>query len=168
MAQRPSHRLNLYLVPAEPERLPDDGALEAGLEQLREVGMLEGMHPGARAEALVIGGFALLRVDRPSQPTLYGNRQGGYRVRCPGCGTSIIFPALAALQSWRGGGDRSVVCPDCGVASALEALDYAPFAAPGRFALELRDVGGPSVGPSAIPLLEVALGGPFVVVGARG
>jgi len=168
MAQRPSHRLNLYLVPSDPERTLDPASVEQGLSLLRADGVLDGMRPGPRAAALIEGGFALVRLDAPTQPTLYGNRQGGYRVRCPACGGSAVTPALDALKAWRLGGARAATCPACGAATALEALDYAPFAAPGRFALELRDVGGASVAPDATRSLEVALGGAFVVVGSRG
>jgi hypothetical protein len=168
MAQRPVHRLNLYLVPDEPERSIDEAALAAALAALRGEGALEGWRPGPRREALVEGGFALLRVDRPPGPALYGNRQGGYRALCPSCGANLVPAVLPALLAWRAGGDRSLRCAVCGEDTRLESVDYRPIAAPGRFALELRDVGTPRLAADARPALARALGGGFVVVGSRG
>ncbi len=168
MAQRPSHRLNLYLVPADPERRPEAAAAERGLAALRRAGVLSGWRAGPAAGRLIAGGFALLRVDRPPLPVIYGNRQGGYAVRCPRCGAGMVPAALRALSTWRAGGGRSASCPACGGSWELEELETAPPARPARFALELRDVAGPELLPEHRPALECALGGGFLVVGSRG
>ncbi len=168
MAQRPTHRLNLYLVPADPERELDADAVERGLGALRRAGVLSGWRPGPAAEHLVAGGFALLRLDHPPLPTIYGNRQGGYFVRCPSCGTDMVPAALRALSVWRSGGGRAARCPSCGASRELEDLETAPPARPARFALELRDVGGPELLGAHRPALERVLGGDFFVVASRG
>ncbi len=163
---KPSHRLNLLLVPDDPERELDEAALESGLAALRASGHLERDRPGPRVDALVVGGFALLRVDRPLEPTLYGNRQGGFYARCADCGASLAVEVGAALKRWRAGQGRGLSCPSCSSEQDLASLDYAPVAAPGRFALELRDVGSTEL--AELPELRAALGGGYVVVGSRG
>ena len=163
---RPTHRLSLYLVPADPDRAYDGARLETALDRLREAGVLDGFGPGPEADQLVAGGFRRLRVDLPDQAVLYGNRQGGFYARCPACQAHLAASLGPVLRSWRAGGARQVACA-CGVASDLAQLDYAPPAAIGRFALELRDVLAPELSPEGKPWVEAGIGS-FVVVGSRG
>jgi hypothetical protein len=163
---KPSHRLNLLLVPEDPERELDEAALAQALDSLNASGRLDGDRPGPAADELVRGGFKLIRVDRPLEATLYGNRQGGFYVRCPSCGDNVAHLVGPALRRWRAGQGRGLGCSGCEAGLDLARLDYAPPAAAGRFALELRDVGSPELNP--LPELSQALGGDFIVVGSRG
>ena len=61
-----------------------------------------------------------------------------------------------------------MTCPSCGAHAALESVEYAPAAAPGAFALELRDVGASQPRRGAEEILKRALGGGFLVVASRG
>ncbi len=162
------HRLNLYLVPDDPDRVPAEDLVDGALCELTRRQVLVGGRPGPRADALIEGGFRLLRVDRPGRPVLYGNRLGGYRARCPRCAINLVPGLGPALASWRAGGGRDVRCPGCDVVIPLEGVRYAPDAAPGRFAIELLDVQQLRPRPSAEALLKRALDGGFVVVGSRG
>ncbi|MCK6518728.1 hypothetical protein L6R46_27180 [Myxococcota bacterium] len=168
-SRRPTHRLNLYLTPQDPERRLDEPALHAGLTQLIQAGIFaaDGA-PGPEAARLVSGGFVAWRVDRPPAPTVYGNRQGGYAVSCPACGVGLARELGAALHRWRAGEGTSLRCPACEADTRLEALRYAPDAAPARWALELRDVGAPELGADAIPGLDALFGGPPKVIPSRG
>ncbi len=163
---RPTHRLSLYLVPDDPDRGFDRSRLDAALDSLRSEGVLQGLGPGPDAARLVPGGFRRLRIDLPDQPVIYGNRQGGFYARCPECGAHLAASLGPVLRSWRAGGGRDVPC-GCGAQSDLARLDYAPPAAIGRFALELRDVGGPELTAEGKPWVEAGIGS-FVVVGSRG
>ena len=149
---RPSHRLNLLLVPDDPERSPPDDLVERA---------------HALAGQLVVrGGFKLLRVDLPGELVLYSNRQGGFRVQCPGCGENLVPQLGAALMELRRTGARLVPCSSCNTGHDINDLDYSPSASIARFCIELRDVGGPDLeaGHDAVE----ALIGPFLVVGSRG
>ena len=157
MPQRPTHRLNLYLVPqggtADPEAL---------LSALADWGVLAGMKPGPRAEEFVDGGFALLRVDRPGRELLYGNRQGGFRVRCPDCGANLV----AAFSEARAK-DAEVTCDACGGTRDHRALTFLPDVAFGELAVELRDVGAPSLTAHGEQVVRRHLGA-FSTIGSRG
>ena len=158
---KPSRRLNVLLVPEDPDRMAPSGLMDA----LHELGFHVGGRPGPRADELVVGGFKLLRVDQPARAYLYGNRQGGFHARCPETGDNVV-PALGpALTAWSDGGPRQLDCP-CGRPHDLNALDYRPPARIGRFAVEARDVQGLALGPGRREL--EALIGPVVVVGSRG
>lgn len=159
MAQRPSHRLNLYLVPA---KAPDEERLDAGLAELSRLGVVSGMKPGPRAEDLVDGGFAMLRVDRPGRIVVYGNRQGGYRVRCPGCGANQVPAFSAALPTL-----SRVRCEACEREHPIRGLRYEPPVAFGALCVELRDVGAPELKPWGHELMRSALGD-FDTIGSRG
>ena len=159
MAQRPTHRLNLYLVPAtEPAQASVEGLLTA----LGDWGVLDGVKPGTTASELVEGGFALLRVDRPGRELLYGNRQGGFRVRCPTCSENLVQQFGTAL-----GSDGWVMCPTCELKTDPRALAFEPPVAFGRLAVEVRDVGAPELSPRGQVLVAEHLG-PFKTIGSRG
>ncbi|MCB9759021.1 MAG: hypothetical protein H6739_04210 [Alphaproteobacteria bacterium] len=171
MAQRPTHRLNLYVVPDDPEREVSVQAEQDGLAALARLGVTAGRgRPGPRAETLIQGGFALLRVDRPRGPAVYGNRQGGFHVRCPTCNMPLARPFSGAVRRWKAGSARQMICPGCGHVHDLARLEFAPPAALGLFALELRDVESPDLTPSGEvgEALERLLEGPFRVIASRG
>lgn len=168
---RASHRLNLLLVPADPERRPDPLLAGQLFAALRAEAVTDAWdRPGPRAEALHAGGFALFRADFPPEPVIYGNRQGGYRAVCPACGASVVAAVLQALKRWRASGDMGLRCERCGVPCSLSTVIYQPDAAPARFALELRDVERPIFSPSAqvMELLERTLGQGFRCIASRG
>ncbi len=154
MPPHPSHRLNAWLVHADPDREPGEGLAEDLAD--------------APARAWLEGGWRQARLDRPPRPHLYGNKQGGYLVRCPACTWPLAREAAAALARWRAGGGRALACPACGGTHALEGLAYRPAAAPGRFAVELRDVQGLALTTAGRAGFEALLGGAFLVVGSRG
>jgi hypothetical protein len=157
------------LVSPDPERRLDEAALSAAVHGLIQAGIFtaDGA-PGPAAARLVDGGFVAWRVDRPPAPTVYGNRQGGYAVRCPACGLGLARALGEAIRRWRAGEGTSLRCPACEADTRLEALDYAPEAAPARFAVELRDVGAAELRPEEIVRLEGLFGGLPRVIPSRG
>lgn len=164
MAPHPTHRLSAWLVPSEPERLvPDD--LRQGLAVLQtELGAGDPRW----GRSLLPGGWVRAHLDHPPQPHLYGNKQGGYRVRCPVCQAPLAREAAAALVHWRAGQGREVACRGCGARPPLEGLDYRPPAAPARFAIELRDVDGLALTHAGTACFRGLLCGEFQVIGSRG
>ncbi len=147
---KPSRRLDLVLVSADPDRAGDPDALR-GL---------------ARALAGVSGARAT-RADLPDGVAFYANQQGGFRVRCPETGENLAPAFGPAMQAWRAGGPRSLVCPACGAVHPLAALDFAPLAAFGRGAVVLTDVRSAELPADARAQAEAALGGPIRVVRRR-
>ena len=129
---RPSHRLDLLLVPQPPEQLPDPANL---LARWRERGWLE-----PRSSGIVEGGLARVRVDRPGRVILYANQQGGFGVTCPTCGANAVGAFSTAVTAWRAGADRVAACDACGERHPLEHYRCAPAAAFGRIAVVLHDV----------------------------
>lgn len=126
---RPSHRVDLLFLPADLTHAPDAAAFDA----LEQTWTAEGrIGPGADRDAIVHGGFRRLWLDLPGRLTLYANQQGGYYVRCPVGGQSIVQTFSEAVQGWRRGGAFSLTCPACGACHALNAITLAP---PGGFAL---------------------------------
>ena len=170
---RPTRRLNLYLVPVDPERSLDVAQVSSGIARLvdEELGRPtrhpEVLGPGSRAFEVVTGGFAILRFDRPRAPVIYGNRLGGYRVTCPTCSVSLVREQAEVLGRWRRNAGRALSCPSCSTGLKLEELSSMPPAAPGRCALVLSDVGGLAIGDSAVEALEGLLGGRFHSIGSR-
>lgn len=155
---RPGHRLDLLLVPPDPDARPVE-ALNALLRELKQRGVVGAAgQPGPEAARWVEGGFARLRVDKPDRITLYANAQGGFRVRCPTCGANLVPTFSAALTAWRSGGPRRCTCPSCGADPPLEALDFQPPAAFGRVALVTHDAGGSALTGEAQALVQQHLG----------
>ena len=134
MASR-RRRLDLLWVPADPERSLDPAAFDALRARWADQGWLD-RGPGAPA-----GGFSRLWLDQPGEATVYANQVGGFQVRCPSEGGSIVPAFYAAVTAWRAGGARSLTCPACGAHHPLEALDFRPPAAIARGAVVLSDVG---------------------------
>lgn len=165
LAQRPAHRLNLLLVPTQPEAIPTQAQAAWGRWVERGWITPDGS-PGA--ELMLPGGFALARLDFPGCGVLYGNRQGGFEARCPRCAAPVVRALGPALARWREGQPPQLSCPECGVPSPLEALHFRPDAAPGRFAVELRDVVSLELPPAVHTTIEADLGLPLRVVLSRG
>ncbi len=135
---RPTHRLDLLLVPALD--LPI-GRGEAWLSQLVKRGVIDGRgRPGPQAAWLGVGRFARVYLDRPPAPTLYANRLGGFHVQCPETDAAIIGPFTRAMAVWRGGGGPTLSCPACRGEHELESLRYRPAAAVGPWAVVAADV----------------------------
>lgn len=168
MPQRPTHRLNLYLVPADPESSPSREDCKAALTSLSALGVLSGRRPGPNASQLVEGGFALLRLDEHGERTLYGNRQGGFHVLCPRHKKSVAREFSAAVGAWQRGGHRTLRCPVCNDLHGLEGLRFRPPAALARFAIELRDVQSPVLTADGRAWLKPLLGRGFLVIASRG
>ncbi|MFK7929548.1 MAG: hypothetical protein AB8H79_15230 [Myxococcota bacterium] len=136
MPQRPGHSLDLYVLPEFGVALPEAAALN---HALLRAGIAEGRRPGDAAERVVVGGYAGVRIDRPGSEQLYANGQGGFRVTCSHCDTSVIREFQRALTAWRGGADRALVCPQCARSSDLAALSYRPPAGFAHGAVVLID-----------------------------
>jgi hypothetical protein len=156
-----SHRLDVLLVPADPLRRPD-GARRL-LEDLVASGTIDDRGgPAASARTWCAGGFARVILDLPETApdglAFHANHQGGFRVRCPADGSSIVPAFSAAFSRWRAGGERALPCPACGGSHRLEELDYAPAAAFGPWAVVTADAGEASLTPDALAAAERRIG----------
>lgn len=157
MPPRPGSRLDLYLV------LRDGPTDAEGLWRSLDG---DGLSTGAARSQAVDGGYDAVRLDLPDGVALYANRQGGFRVACPGCAANLAPAFSAALGRWRSGGPFAVGCPACGVTSPLDAVDFAPPAAFGCAALVLLDARSHQLTSWGRAAFERHLG-PFTVVGSR-
>lgn len=143
---RAAHRLDIVLVPDDPDRkvLPADlRALAAAWQGRKD---------------LVEGGVGAIRADLPSDVTLYGNQLGGFAVRCPDTSQNLVPLFNRAMTAWRAGGARTLACSACGVQHPLEALDYAPPAAFACGAMVLADVNNRSPTDHALAEAEAVMG----------
>lgn len=128
MPPRPSHRLDVLLVP------PDTAGAVAQVRALYEAWVAEGFvlgnRAGPRVDELMTGGFRHVRLDEPGTRVLYANQQGGFHVRCAHCSTPMaeVFEPLGQTR-----------CPGCGVSSTVEQLDCRPSVAVSHAALVLGD-----------------------------
>lgn len=156
MPPRPSHKLDLVLVPAS---AIDEGRLPAGF-------FGPGGRPGPDAGELVAGGFRRWRVDRPGRTVLYANQQGGFQVRCPVDGRPLVRELARALAD-RGDLDpsRTIPCP-CGAAHRLDELTFLPDAAFGRTALVLHDAADGRLTDSGLRSVGEILG-PLRIIARR-
>ena len=161
--------MNLTLVSAQPEFRPETNELDLFWREAVQAGWVDTQgNPGPNSEQLVAGGFQRLRADHPPGRTLYANRIGGMRVRCPGCSQPLARPLGGAMERWRKGGDGRVLCPGCGEAREAEQLDIHPPMARGCFALEFRNVMGPELTPLGQQVVERLLGPGSRAVVSRG
>lgn len=149
MPPRASSRLTLYVLPGASGQTPAGDLLVA----------LSGAE-------LAEGGAGEVIAESFDRDRFIGNGQGGYRVRCPESGDSIVRPFAAALEAWRGGAPRTVNCP-CGAVHALSALEFSP---PAGFARQwLRAMGAQSLDVPAFAREILNLHWPgWTVVGSRG
>ena len=159
---RASHRLDVLLVPTDPDRAGDAAAFAAVEAAWRCAGHLTAAGRGA----LVPGGFARLWFDAPGRVTLFANQQGGFRVTCPTQATNIAVAFSAAVESWRAGGPRALTCPACGARHPLEDATLAPPGAFARYAVVFADARSADPTPEARGALEAALG-PLRVIARR-
>ncbi|MDP6933147.1 MAG: hypothetical protein QGG40_09530 [Myxococcota bacterium] len=159
-ARRPGRRLDrvdLLLTPEDPDRIADLPPYQRLLDTWRERGWLERDSPGAARDALVTGGFARLWLDQRDRPSLFVNRLGGFRVRCPASGANVAGPFGQAVQSWRNGGSRILSCT-CGDTHPLENMDLQPPGAIACFAVVFGDARGNRLEPAALSELQEVLG----------
>lgn len=159
---RTSHRLDLMVLPAGPDRRPDPAAFARLIDVWQAIGALRvepgRLRGGPEAAVVLPGGFAGLRLDLPALPALYANEQGGFRVPCPGCGAPLAREFSAAIAAWRRGGPRRLVCPSCARGQDLAAAEAAPPVGIALGAVIFMDVGGEALAPAAHSALEAVLG----------
>ena len=164
-----NHRLSLFLVPVDPDQVLGSTTQERIEHVLREKRVLdEGYLAGGEANWLLEGGFYRYRFDQPGVPVVYGNRQGGYRVSCPSCGSSLALEVGVVLERWRTGEGRGHLCSKCHHSSTLEEWRFQPPAWPGKCALVFSRVGGLELNQHAAEALEEAAGTRLVPVLSRG
>jgi hypothetical protein len=156
---RPVRHLDLLLVPALTGALSDDVVSKLAV---RGVCTSDG-RPGPLAGSLVQGGFGRLTVDRPKRTVLYANQQGGFRVFCPACHELATASFVRALEAWRSGGGRNMVCAACARSSDLDALDFRPPAALGDAALIIEDAATGWLTADALSLVTSIMGAVRVV-----
>lgn len=129
----PGHRLDLILVA---HGAGGPARATAAWQALREGGVVRpDGSAGDRAGSVVDGGFARARLDVRDEDRLWSNQAGGFRATCPACGANVVPDLAPAIR------ERRPVRCGCGVASAIDAVHYAPPAAWGRAAIVLSDVG---------------------------
>lgn len=162
---RPSSRLDLAIVPVDPEASPARALVD-------DLGVARGWWTrdgdrGPEGAALGVGTFRRAWTEAFERPRLLANQQGGFRVTCPGCGASVVADFQRALRAWREGtGPRRLACPACGQPWALEHLVFQPDAAFASVALHLDHVGHAFPDPAALAAVA-GVWGPVRVVGRR-
>jgi hypothetical protein len=117
---------------------------------------------------MVVGGFSRFRIDWPLEPVVYGNRLGGYRAQCPQCGFSLVRAMVAGLRSWRKGEGREFDCPNCRERTSLEAINYAPPAAPAKWALVFSRTESSDVQQDLLQKLESLCESELLAIWIRG
>ena len=142
-----SHRLDLVLLPVDPEAEPDRPAFADFANRW-----------SGRLEQAIVGGARGLRLDDPGRVSLYANQQGGFRVRCPRSGENLASAFSAAVERWRSGAPRAMCCPACGEEHALEEITLIPPGGFARFAVVFVDAATLNLEPEPRAELESALG----------
>ena len=165
---RPSHRLDLIVLPAAVDARPNPEAfarLTAGWAALGALELrLGSLRAGPEAHRLIEGGFAALRLDSPAQPALYANEQGGFRVPCAACGSPMAGPFGAAFSAWRSGGPAEFACPSCHAAHDLRRVEGRPPIGVALGAVIFMDVGGLALTEAATDALAGCVGPAFRTV----
>jgi hypothetical protein len=165
----PSHHIAIFLVPTNPEHLlSDEDATQLFSELTEQQVVDEDGWAGEAAPRWIQGGFGRLRLDRPTGPVVYGNRQGGYRAQCPSCKANLVKVLGLGLSGWRSGAGRGFSCPKCHRPTALEDLVYSPKAAPGRWALVFSRAEAAEVEEEALAWLNSQLSTDFHTIVSRG
>ena len=152
------HRLDLVLIPKDPELDLPQGAWTHLHAQWQRQGWVVEDRPGPLAHDLVSGGFRRVWLDSPGGVVLYAHHQGGYRVACPNVQELITHSFVDAVRGWRAGGLRMIECPACGTVHSLESLQYRPPAGFAKWAVVISDVESLEPTPTALRALEGALG----------
>lgn len=150
-----SHRLDLLLVPVEPEEQRDIAPL-AALGEAQ--GWWTGTAPGPHANRLGVGLFAAVRGEVSQKPRLYANGLGGFRVQCGACDAPAARALGRSMALGRGLGVPEVRCDACGVRASAAALTYAPPAAFACAAWTLVDVASAHLDPEASARITHAWG----------
>jgi hypothetical protein len=162
---RPSHRLDLLLVPATS---PADGLGIELLSWLSRRGIAaEDGTAGSQALAWSREGFARIVLDKPGRTVLYSNGQGGFQVRCPVTGASVVSPFSQALTRARSGQGPWILSCSCGRDHPFGQLTFAPPVAFGSFAVITLDIGVPELTSEAMEKCRSLLG-PLSVILRRG
>lgn len=158
---RPSHRLDVLAVPAFADVAPVDG-LRRFVSELLNEGVIDARgRPGPLFARWMPEGFRGLRLDLPDRVTLYGNRQGGFRVHCPvddAIVTEAFSRAYSQVRSTRRPDLGTFVCPSCGATHRLDEMVGKP---PFRFArTALQTIDAEALHPTAamIERLERTVG----------
>ncbi|GDX80686.1 hypothetical protein LBMAG42_24970 [Deltaproteobacteria bacterium] len=149
MPPRASSRFTVYLVPG----VEDAASAE---DVAREIAGFTAM----------IGGERGVIAERADPERFIANGQGGFRVRCPSRGETLVRPFATALESWRAGGRRALRCP-CGQEHDLAALLFEPPAAFARQWLRVVEAGSLDVDATAAEVLDRRWPG-WRAIGSRG
>ena len=149
----PSHRLDLLIVPVQPGPAP--AKVQGAFDALVAAGILtsQGL-PGSRADALIAGGSARVRVDVPGGGHLYGNQAGGFRAQCEQCQATVVQQVVAAVQLQQ----PFVRCDACGLSQHLNEVRYRPPAAWADACLWVHDAADARLGTLGLDLLGETLG----------
>lgn len=150
-----SHRLDLALLPVDPELAAPRAALDALRDRWRARGWLDQDGPGP--VPLIAGGFRRFWLDDPGRVALWANQQGGFQVRCPTTGANAAMDFTRGVEAWRRGAPRRAICA-CGEVHPLEDFTLRPPGGFARFALVFADVGSLDLDPAARAELSSAVG----------
>ncbi|MSQ02423.1 MAG: hypothetical protein EXR71_11120 [Myxococcales bacterium] len=142
MPPRASSRLRLFVLPGQ-------GDVAAAAEVLTA---LSGVVSGAETWS--------------GRERFFANGQGGFRVGCPYDGRSLTGPFRVAIEDWRAGGPRLLLCL-CGEQHDLGDLRYEPPAGFAREALVVNDAPSGELSAPATAVLAQFWPGARVV-GSRG
>ena len=164
-----SHIISLVVLPKDPEHVLAPQAEANLLQHAVGAGLVDSeMHAGPAANEWIPGGFVRMHLDRPDRPVLYGNRVGGYRVRCAHCGANMVQAVSVALEAWRAGGGRLAQCGACLEAEPIERLVFLPPAAPARWAVVFRRSESAELQKGCIDQLATWVGEPLHSIVTRG
>ena len=165
-----SLKLNMYLVPADPEFYPANVAIQQFNERLQKDKLADVLGDViGTGERLVEGGLTHISLDRPSAPVAWGNKAGGFSVSCPQCSEPMVREFNEAFSAWKAGvKGREIECVGCNRKAPFDTLRFRPKAAVGRIAIALRDVGSPSITGLCVDIATELLGVEFNVVMSRG
>jgi hypothetical protein len=131
--------------------------------RLREAGLLD--EGGQPSRGLGLPRCAALSVDVPGALALFGNQQGGVRVRCPTSGEPAAQQLSDALSSSKAGVFATVHCV-CGAEHDPNDLHFEPPAAVAASALVVVDVDAYSLAEPAKGILSRILG-PYAMIPRR-
>lgn len=158
---RTSHRLDLVVVPSRGHQ----ESLQALWRRLRDARVVRtDGSPDEAAERWVEGSFRRMSLDLPGATTLYGNRQGGFRVLCPQTDAIITGAFSKALTAARAGASWALDCPACGTRHLLDDVVGRPPFAIGDAALVTADAGAAALSAQGRAWIEETLGAARVVL----